>query len=362
MKAAQLPKSTIVDDINQPERARPVLAGGPKQIAGAAALALSLLAGFMPAAQAAEQLRIAEQFGIVYLLLNVARDQGLIEKQGKQAGVDIEVQWIKLSGGSAVNNALLSGSIDIAAAGVGPLLTIWDRTRGKQDVRGIASLGNLPTYLVTNNPKVQTIADFGPNDRIALPAVGVSVQARYLQMAAARLWGQDQYNKLDKITVALPHPDAAAAIISGGTEITGHFANPPYQNQELAQNPNARKILTSYDVLGGPGSSTVLFSTARFRDEHRKVYDAFVDALQDAEKFVGANPEEAADIYIRTTGAKIDRDFLIKIIKDPDIQYKTTPQNTYALAEFMHKVGAIKNLPASWKDYFFEDARTKGGS
>jgi hypothetical protein len=104
-------------------------------------------------------MRIAEQFGIVYLLLNVAQDQKLVEKHGKAAGVDIKVDYVKLSGGSAVNDALLSGNIDIAGAGVGPLLTIWDRTYGKQNVRGVASLGNFPYYLVSNNPAVKTIAD-----------------------------------------------------------------------------------------------------------------------------------------------------------------------------------------------------------
>ena len=130
----------------------------------------------------------AEQYGIVYLLLNVARDQQLIEKHGKADGVDISVEWAKLSGGSAVNDALLSGAVDIAGAGVGPLLTIWDRTRGKQNVKGVASLGNFPYYLVTNNPNVKSIADFTERDRIALPAVGVSVQSRVLQLASAKLW------------------------------------------------------------------------------------------------------------------------------------------------------------------------------
>jgi len=329
----------------------------------AIATAMALLTAAIPAAHAAsEKLRIAEQFGIVYLLLNVARDQGYIEQRGKQAGVDIEVEWVKLSGGSAVNEALLSGSIDIAAAGVGPLLTIWDRTHGRQGVKGIASLGNLPTYLVSTNPEVKTIADLGPDDRIALPAVRVSVQARYLQMAAARQWGDAQYDRLDKLTVGLPHPDATAAIINGGTEVTAHFATPPFWNQELAGNPQAHKILSSYDVLGGPGSSTLLFATTRFQQTRRKVFDAFLDALQDAEQFVKAHPDQAADIYIRTSGARIDRDFLVSIIKDPDIQYKTTPENTYPLAKFMHQVGAIKNLPASWKDYFFDDARIAAGS
>ncbi|WP_420105740.1 ABC transporter substrate-binding protein [Herbaspirillum huttiense] len=324
-------------------------------------LALSLL-GAPLVARAEGQLRIAEQFGIVYLLLNVAQDQQLIEKHGKAAGVDIKVEWLKLSGGSAVNDALLSGSVDIAGAGVGPLLTIWDRTYGKQNVRGVASLGNFPYYLVSNNPKVKTIADFGDKDRIAVPAVGVSVQSRVLQLASAKLWGDAQYNKLDKVSIAVPHPDATAAIISGGTEITGHFGNPPFQEQELAGNPNAHIVLKSYDVLGGPSSATVLYATEKFRKDNPKTYGAFLGALDEAAKFISANPEKAADIYLKVNKGNTDRKLLLQIIKNPEVQFKSAPQNTYGLAEFMHRVGAIKNKPASVKDYFFDDAHVQGGS
>ncbi len=310
------------------------------------------------AAQAEGRIRIAEQFGIVYLMLNVAQDQKLIEKHGKAAGIDIQVEFVKLSGGAAVNDALLAGNIEIAGAGVGPLLTIWDRTKGRQNVKGVASLGNFPYDLVTNNPSVKTIADFTDKDRIALPAVGVSVQSRYLQMAAARLWGDKAFNRLDKISVAVPHPDAAAAIIKGGTEITGHFGNPPFQEQELAANPNARIVLKSYDVLGGPSSATVLYATEKFRAQSPKTYKAFVDALNEAAQFITANPEKAADTYIRVTNARIDRTLLLKIINNPEVQFKTAPQNTYAMAEFMHRVGAIRNKPASARDYFFDDAHS----
>src|ERR1700712_3800043 len=172
------------------------------------------------AAHAEGQIRIAEQFGVVYLLLNVAQDQKLIEKHAKAAGVDAKVEWIKLSGGSAVNDALLSGNIEIAGAGGGPRLTLWDRTKGKQNVKGVASLGNFPYYLVSNNPNVKSIADFTDKDRIALPAVGVSVQSRFLQLASAKLWGDADYARLDKYTVNLPHPDASTAIKTGGTELT----------------------------------------------------------------------------------------------------------------------------------------------
>ncbi len=331
-----------------------------KAVAAAATSAALLTAPTV--AQAEGQIRIAEQFGIVYLLLNVAQDQKLIEKHGKAAGVDIKVEFVKLSGGSAVNDALLSGSIEIAGAGVGPLLTIWDRTHGRQNVRGVASLGNFPYYLVSNNPSVKTIADFTDKDRIALPAVGVSVQSRVLQLASAKLWGDKEFNRLDKLQVALPHPDAAAAIIKGGTEITAHFGNPPFQEQELAGNPNARIVLNSYDVLGGPSSATVLYATEKFRNENPKTYKAFIDGLAEAAKLIAADPEQAADIFIRTNKSNIDRGLLLKIIKNPEVQFKLTPQNTYTLADFLHRVGAIKNKPASAKDYFFPDAHNAAGN
>lgn len=322
-------------------------------------VAASVLASALvpTAAHAEGQIRIAEQFGVVYLLLNIAQDLKLIEKSAKAEGLgDIKVEFIKLSGGAAVNDALLSGNIDVAAAGIGPLLTIWDRTYGKQNVRGIAALGNFPNYLITTNPNVKTLTDFTDKDRIALPAVTVSVQSRILQLASAKQWGDAQFNKLDKNQVALPHPDATAALIKGGTEITAHFSNTPFQEQLLAANPNARIVLKSYDVLGGPASAVALYGTEKFRKESPKTYKVFIAALEQATRFVKSNPEAAADIYLRVNKSNVDRKLLLSIIQSKDVEFKLEPQNTFPLAQFMHRVGAIKNKPASAKDYFFDDA------
>ncbi len=329
-----------------------------KFVAAAAALAL----GVSSTAQAEGKIRIAEQFGIVYLLLNVAQDQKLIEKHGKKQGVDIDVDWVKLSGGSAVNDALLSGSIDVAGAGLGPLFTIWDRTAGRQNVRAVASLGNFPYYLVSTNPAVKSIADFSQKDRIALPAVTVSVQARILQMAAAKQWGKLEFKKLDPITQTVPHPDAAAALIAGKTELNAHFGNPPFQEQELAGNPAAHIVLNSYEVLGGPSSATVLYATEKYVKENPKTYRAFIDALVDAAQLASSNPEAAADAYLRVNKGNIDRNLLIKVIKNPQVQFKVAPQNTLGLAQFLHEVGAIKTRPASWRDYFFAHPALDKGS
>lgn len=329
----------------------------------AASLGISLLASSFLApnlAHAEGEIRIAEQFGIVYLLLNVVRDQQLIEKHGKEEGIDIKVDWTQLSGGAAINDALLSGSIDIAGAGVGPLLTIWDRTHGRQNIKAVASLGNFPYYLVSNNPHVKTIADITDKDRIAVPAVGVSVQSRFLQYAAAKQWGDKEFNRLDKYTLALPHPDATASLIAGGTELSGHFSNPPFQDQAL-KNPNVHVVLDSYDLLG-PNSPTVLFATEKFRNDNPKTYKAFTEALAEAAEFAQHDKGAAADTYIRVTKANIDRDELLKIIDNPQYEFTVTPKNTYPLAEFMYRIGAIKHKPESWKDYFFQDAKPLQGS
>jgi len=333
------------------------------RLATAVGLSFSLLASAIVApaqAHAEGEIRIAEQFGIVYLLLNVVRDQQLIEKHGREEGIEIKVDWTQLSGGSAVNDALLSGAIDIAGAGVGPLLTIWDRTHGRQNVKAVASLGNFPYYLLSSNPAVKTIADFTEKDRIALPAVGVSVQSRFLQYAAAKQWGDKEFNRLDKYTVAVPHPDATAALIAGGTELNAHFSNPPFQDQALA-NPNVHVVLNTYDLLG-PNSPTVLFATEKFRKDNPKTYKAFVEALAEAATFAQNDKGAAADTYIRVTKAKIDRAALLKIIDNPQYEFTISPKNTYPLAEFLHRVGAIKNKPASWQDYFFQDAKPLNGS
>jgi NitT/TauT family transport system substrate-binding protein len=337
----------------------------------AAALCTTLLAACTgpqqePASAASTQseqatLRIGQQFGIVYLLLDVAQERGLIEQQAKAAGIAVSVQSQQLSGGSAINDALLSGAIDIAGAGTGPLFTIWDRTRGRQDVRGIASLGNFPYQLISNSPRVKSIDDLGQGDRIAVPAVGVSVQARILQYASAQRWGQAQALKLDPLQVALPHPDAAAALISGGSEVNTHFSTPPYQQQELARNPKAHVILDSYQVLGGPSSATVLYATAKFRKDNPKLYHAFVAALDESAKFIAAHPEEAADIFVKRN-PNSDRAQVLQVLKDPQVQFKIAPQNTLGLGKFMQQVDAIKQAPTAVGDYFFDDPLIAGGS
>jgi NitT/TauT family transport system substrate-binding protein len=312
-------------------------------------------------AQAEGRISIAQQFGIGYLILDVVQDQKLIEKHGKAAGLDIQVEWSQISGATAMNEALLANSLDVVSAGVPPMLTLWDRTRGRQNVKAIASLGSLPNYLITNNPKVRTIKDFGDKDRIAVPAAGTGFQSRTLQIETAKLYGRDGFRRFDDLSVSLPHPDATAALVAGGTEVTAHFSSAPFYYQAL-ENPKVHKVLSSYDVLGGPATFNVLYTTQKFHDENPRTYRAFYAALHEAAKIIQADKGKAADIFIRVQKSKLSREFIRRILDDPENDFTVAPFRTFVYADELQKLGVLKNRAASWKDYFFEEAHAHPGS
>jgi NitT/TauT family transport system substrate-binding protein len=230
----------------------------------------ALVAAFvwpMSHAQAEGAVKIVDQYGIGSLLLKVAKDQKLIEKQGARAGLAIDVQWTTLSGGAAVNEALLSGAADIATLGIGPLMTIWDRTRGHQDFRALSAQSAVPVYLVSNDPRIRSIKDIGEKDRIAVVSVAVSQQGRLLQMAAAQAFGDVHYARLDRFEVNMPHADATTAMLSGNSVIDLHFSNAPYQYQEL-DDPKIHKVLSSTDILGGLATSSVAVTSDKWRRDN----------------------------------------------------------------------------------------------
>src|SRR3954449_584746 len=180
------------------------------------------------------EINVAQQYGISYLPLMIMEDQKLIEKHAKSAGVDVKVGWAKFAGGNVMNDALLSNSLQFASGGVGPFVTLWARTKGNLDVKAVGAINSMPFYLNTRNAAVKSIKDFTDKDRIALPAVKVSIQAVTLQMAAEKAFGPGQHGRLDTLTVSMSHPDGMAAMMSGRSEITGHFTSAPFQYQELA--------------------------------------------------------------------------------------------------------------------------------
>jgi NitT/TauT family transport system substrate-binding protein len=308
------------------------------------------------------EIKVAQQYGIGYLPLMLMEEQKLIEKHARANGIpDLKVGWAKFAGGSVMNDALLSNSLQFASGGVGPLVTLWSRTKGNLDVKAVAAINSMPLFLNTRNPAVKTIKDFTDRDRIALPAVKVSIQAVTLQMAAEKAFGEGQQNKLDALTVTLSHPDAQVALLSGQSEITAHFGSPPFQYQQL-KNPAIHTVLNSYDVLGGPATFNVVWTTSKFRAENPRIYGAFVKALDEATAQINADRKAAAETYLRLSKDKDTVQDILAMLNDPAIVFTTTPQNVMKYVDFMLKTGTIKTKPDSWKELFFPDVHALPGS
>ena len=325
-------------------------------------VAAAALASVSLAARAEGRISIAQQFGIGYLLLDVIQDQKLIEKHGKAAGLDVKVQWNQISGATAMNEALLANSLDVVSAGVPPMLTLWDRTRGRQNVKAIAALGSLPNYLISNNPNVKTLKDLGEKDRIAVPAAGTGFQSRTLQIETAKLFGKDDFKCFDNISVSLPHPDATAALIAGGSEVNTHFSSAPFYYQAIDANKAVHKVISSYEILGGPATFNVLYTTQKFHDENPRTYKAFYAALVEAADYVRRDKAGAAQTFIRVQKSKLAPDFVRRIVEDPENDFTVSPHRTFVFADELFKLGVLKNKAGSWKDYFFEEAYAQPGS
>jgi NitT/TauT family transport system substrate-binding protein len=325
-------------------------------------VALAALAVANGAQAEVAKVRVSRQFGLPYLPMILIEDQHLLEKHAKALGVDVESQWTQRVGPAADLDALLSGNADFVGPGIPTLATVWDKTSGTpQEIRALIAMQSMPYVLVTRNPAVKTIADFTDKDKIALPAVKLTGHAIALEMEAAKIWGQDHYDKLDSITITRSHADAAAALISGKSEIDAHFASAPFYYYELAT-PGIHQVLKSYDALGARHTNGVLLTTKKFHDANPKLCAAMVAAFEEADAFINVHPREAAQIYLNVTKDKTSLDDLEKMVADPDVDYTTTPVSIMKIVGFMHEVGRIKKMPASWKDMFFPEAYGLNGS
>ncbi len=304
------------------------------------------------------------QYGLTYLPLMIMKEQQLVEKQAMaRFQMKLATEWRVLSGPAPINDGLLAGSLDFGAVGTSSLVTLWSKTSDKLGIRAVGSLACIPMYLNTNKPKIRSLEDFSPTDKIAVPSVKVSVQAVTLQMAAAQKWGKDNYNRLDPLTVAMAHPEAYIGLMNAKPSISAHFASVPFQSQELNDGKGKiTTVLNSYQILGGPASFTLVVASTPFRTSNPKVYEAYVAAFEEATQFIQTQKLSAAEIYLRVTGSKESLASIEALLNDPDNIFDLTPRQIQKYADFMYEVGTIKTKASSWKDMVHPNLFSRQGT
>ncbi len=326
-------------------------------LTGGAALAAT------PVRAAGQEVRLSHGYGIHYLPMMVIRDQQLLEKHAVKAGLGtVTTTWRILDGGSTINDAMLSGALDIAGTGAPGFITLWAKALNvpTASVVGVTALGAGALWLNTNKASIKTLRDFGPGDKIAVPGIKTSFAAIVLQMACAKEFGLENYAKLDPLTVSLPHPDAMIALTSGKTEVDAHFASPPFSNQELTF-PNVHRVISTADMLG-PITIDVSYAPRRFADAHPGLIAAFIAAMDEADAFIAADRKGAADAFVRVSGVKMPAALIDTMLADPETRFTTAPDGVMAYANFLSAAGLIKVKPASWSELFVPQMSGRAGS
>src|SRR5215212_7331067 len=319
-----------------------------------AAAVLLLASASAPRAEISES-TIAQQFGVAFLPLMLMERDSLIEKHASAARIEVKTNWQKVACRSVINDGLLSGNVHFGAVGAPSLVTLWSRTKSNVGVKGVAAMTSYPLYFVTRNPELKSLKDLSGKDKIAVPSVKISTQALMLQMAAADLFGQANYQKFDELTVSLAHPDAMLALMNNTGGVNAHFATSPFYEQEMKL-PNARVLTTSYDILGGRASALVVITTTKFHDANPKLYKAFLAAEKEAIETINKDKKKAAQDYLAIAkDTKNSVDDIFAVINDKDYAFTLSPEKVFKTAVFMGKVGTIKDPPAKWQDLFFPD-------
>lgn len=325
--------------------------------------ALGVMAGAalaLPMTARAEEreLGVVIQFGLSYLPLMVMDRDGLLAEELRKRNLPpVSLKLFRVSGSTAVNEALLAGTAELGVLGTPGLLVIAEKTRNHLGVKGLAGVSMMPMILNTVSPRLKSVADIGPTDRIALPSTS-SPQAIVLRMAADKLYGD--YKRFDTNMVSLPHPEAMSALLAG-TEITGHFTNPPFSNYELRE-PKVRRITSSNEIFGMPTTILQLAATTRFIEKDKPLAEAVVAALEEAMRRISADPAKAAATYLAMEPSKLSPDFVEQLLRDPENAYSVSPAGIKAYADFMIKTGQLKSPVADWKDAYFPLVYDRSGS
>ena len=298
-------------------RRRPFLAS--------AAAAASFAASDAARAQAPGKLVIATQPGLGYAPMVVVKQKHWLE----EAVPGLQVEWKVISSSVAIREAMLAGEVQIGCGSVAPFLI--GRDRGFR-TRLIAALNTVDLWLLTNAPRVQSVRDFRPGDKVAVVAPDTN-QAFVLRRAAQQAFGDPK--ALDLAMLSMPHPDALQSVLTN--QVAGYVGAPPFQEAAAAR--GVRRLLSSTDLFG-PLTFNVCFAREQLERQNAPALRALQAAVQRAIGLLTEQPAEAATLLALDAGQPEAE--LARQLAQPETRFTTEPAGVDALGTFMHETGFLR--------------------
>ena len=146
----------------------------------------------------------------------------------------------------------------------------------------------------------------------------------------------------------MAHPDATAAMLGGRGEVVANFSSSPFQYRQL-KNPASAACSRARICSTGRLSFNVIATTAKFRAQNPKLYEAFLAALKEATDFINEDKRRAAEVYLkmaatrRRTRTSWRSSPTRRSLHDQAVGHRTTSSS------FMAKTGSLRNPPKDWR-------------
>jgi len=298
---------------------------GRRPLLASAAAAASLPVFHTAQARAPGKLVIATQPGLDYAPMVVVKQKRWLE----EAVPGLQVEWKVISSSVAIREAMLAGEVQIGCGSVAPFLI--GRDRGFR-TRLIAALNTVDLWLLTNDPRVQSVRDFRPGDKVAVVAPDTN-QAFVLRRAAQQAFGDPK--ALDLAMLSMPHPDALQSVLTN--QVAGYVGAPPFQEAAAAR--GVRRLLSSTDLFG-PLTFNVCFAREQLERQNAPALRALQAAVQRAIGLLAEQPAEAATLLALDAGQPEAE--LARQLAQPETRFTTEPAGVDALGAFMHETGFLR--------------------
>lgn len=282
---------------------------------------------------------IADQYGLAYAPIQIMKEKQFIEKQLP----GVKVNWVQLGNTAAIREAILGGTVDIGFMGIPPFLIGWDKG---MEWKIFSGLSKAQIGLVTWRSDINSLADFGPADRIALPQPG-SIQHILLSMAAERELGQSDI--FDNQLVTMKHPDGMNALLSR-RDVAAHFTSPPYVNMELSE-PDMKLILDGREAIGDEFTFIVGAVTNEFSTKHSEILEAVSIGIKQASNLINAYPGEAVSILKKEYS--LSGETLLSHLTEGGLEYSDAVEGLESFIAFMKSNEYIKRAPESIDEVYF---------
>ncbi len=289
-------------------------------------------------APAAEHLTIAYQGGIGYAPVHIIEAKNLLKENYDG---DLEVEFVKLDSGAAINEGIIGGTIDVGCMGLAPAIS---GVAAGVPYKVLTNLCSQSHGLMSNDPAVTCIADIQPEDSIALVNTG-SIQHILLAMAVEKALGDP--HALDNNIRPMAHAEGMAALESGTVKL--HLTSSPFIHQER-ENANYTELTELSEVW--PGGNTFLVAMASQKTaENTALFEALKKSFAQAIDFINENQDEAAEIETEYLG--LDLETVKKYLNQKDSAFFSEVRGAGDMMSFMKRAGFIEN-EVSIEDFLFD--------